>query len=94
MAPINTDIKTDPKLEVSQPEKKGLHIMKYVVPWWVVVVVVLLVLYLAYDQGYLASVIGKPEKKMISFSPNVKVGQMTGGAGLDTPAQLRELFGR
>lgn len=71
-------------------QKKGLHVLGYVVPWWVVVVVVVVVLYLAYTHGYLERVVGKPRVVTV---PSMSGGYMAGGGfGIETPEQVRELF--
>lgn len=72
----------------------GLRLGSYLVPWWVVAVVVLLVLYVAYDQGYLEKWIGRPEsrKASVSLSQSGPGSSVLGGPGLETPEQVRKLF--
>lgn len=79
--------------------KQGLKIFGYVVPWWVIVVVVLLVIYLAYDQGWLDGLTGKSnsQENVVGLPQGMLAQPQTGGlnsSGLNTPTQMRELFGR
>lgn len=82
-----------------ETHKSGLRIFGYIVPWWVVVVVVLLLLYVLYDQGYLVNVVGTPRRQVaLADSPSSLVGGMRGGVrfdavGVETPRQMRQLFG-
>lgn len=79
--------------------KSGLRIFGYIVPWWVVVVVVLLLLYVLYDQGYLANVVGTSRREVaLADSPAPLIAEMRGGVrfdavGVETPRQMRQLFG-
>jgi hypothetical protein len=75
------------KNEEEKHQKKGLHVLGYVVPWWVVIVVVALLVYLAYTQGYLEKVVGKP-KQVSLVSPVTQ----SGGFGVETPENIRQLF--
>lgn len=43
--------------ENEKRKKKGLNILGYVVPWWIVVLVILVALYFSYEQGYLDGII-------------------------------------
>ena len=77
------------KHEEEKQYAKGLHVLGYVIPWWVVVVVIALAVYLAYEQGYLEKFVGKPRTVSIPASS----APMTGGAlTLETPEQVRYLF--
>ncbi len=79
------------RAEQEQSYKSGLKIFGYIVPWWVIIVVVLLILYVLYDQGHLKSIVGAPEQRVVSLP-------QTGGfrydtVGIETPRQMRQLFG-
>jgi len=84
-------------------KKSGLRVYGYVIPWWVVVVVVLLLIYVLYDQGYLENVIGKPSPQAVtvirlpesSILPQANASaNVLAEPGLETPEQVRALFGR
>lgn len=75
------------KNEEEKHQKKGLHLWGYVAPWWVVVVVVALLVYLAYTQGYLEKVVGKPRQVTL-----VAPVSQSGGFGVETPENIRQLF--
>jgi len=92
--PIDNMASVAPVVPVKHDEEKhqakGLHILGYVVPWWVVIVVVALLVYLAYNQGYLEQVVGKP-KEVSLVAPTLHTG---GGFGVETPESMRQLFFR
>lgn len=43
-------------------KKKGLNILGYVIPWWAVLLVVLVILYFAYEKGFLSGILGDVQK--------------------------------
>jgi len=82
-------------------KKNGLKICGYVIPWWVVVVVVLVLLYILYEYGYFESIIGKPGQATVVRLPESSVLPQANSnvnilaePGLETPEQVRALFGR
>ena len=104
--PINKpeELRADPTSVVDTAgsqviSKQGLKILDYVVPWWIVVVIVLLVIYLVYDQGWLDGLTGKSNSQgnVVGLPEGALPPAQTGGLNsniLDTPAQMRELFGK
>lgn len=64
----------------------------YNVPWWVVIIVGIVVLYYLYENGYLASIVGKPSKQTVITLPQAG-GSSLVSRGVETPAEVRKLFG-
>jgi hypothetical protein len=101
MAESNHEEAVKQALNAEQEEryKSGLRIFGYIVPWWVVIVVLLLLLYVLYDQGHLSSVMGTPRRQVaLADSPSPVIAEMRGGVrfdtvGVETPKQMRQLFG-
>lgn len=78
---------TETKAVSEETHKSGMSVMGHIVPWWVVIAVVLLLAYLLYDMLFTG--------KTVRISGPVTLTPQAGGfegIGLDTPAQLKELF--
>lgn len=80
-----------------KPEKKGLKLAGYVIPWWVVIVVVLVLAYLAYDNHMLDFVCNP--KKEISFVSQARgiplpslLPPMEMNQAVQVPQNLKNLF--
>lgn len=98
-----TEVNREERLNrVSVPEEnnatqaRGLRVAGYVIPWWVVIVVVALLAYLIYLCTSNNQTVG-----LVAPSTSPAVVTLQGGRlaprlqtyGLETPAQVRELFG-
>ena len=81
----------------TQDEKKkrpeGLKLFGYIIPWWVVLVVVCLALYMAYEKGYLADVVGKPDGTgMFMGTQEVALaGPVIDVQPVNTPTEIAEI---
>ena len=66
----------------------GLHLMGYVVPWWVVVAVLLLIVWLLHCEGYF----GKHEKRTVGLVGGGNLFKSIEDYGLETPTQMRQIL--
>jgi hypothetical protein len=74
----------------NKQKKQGLQVFGYVVPWWAVVLILLVVLYVAYEKGYLSGVLsdmGLPVQKEIKLK-----GPLVPVSVESAPEEVKRLF--
>lgn len=78
--------------EVKEKKRRGVDVFGYNVPYWAIIVVLLVLLYFAYERGYLAGVLGESQKtvevvKQIELKGPVAQLEVT-----SAPEQVKKLF--
>ena len=78
----------------SDDKKKtcSLRVLGYELPWWVLVLVLLAVLYLLYDYNVVNKFVGQPTHSLPRMPELPSLGSLTGGVGVETPEEIRNLF--
>lgn len=75
----------------NKEKKQGLTVLGYVVPWWAIIVVILVVLYFAYERGYIAGVLGDAFKATPVKEVELK-GPVQVVSALSAPEEVKKLF--
>lgn len=82
-----------PQENTNIQKKKGITIYGYTVPYWVAIVVVLVILYFAYERGYLEGVVGTVEKAISGEKPVQLKGGYIESESIQMPETAKKLFG-
>ena len=86
-----------PQAQCFVVNKTGIIVFGYSVPWWVIIMIVLLILYIAYEQGYLVQWVGKPSpvsEVSLNLSGDAAISSSVLSNETKTPEELKKLFRR